>query len=69
MHNFKFPLGAIIKDKEIFDEVVVVGRLLDADENNKPMYLVNRRGNITWYTAKALEDCFDIVVLHGDSSK
>ena len=60
MHNFKFPLGALLKDKEIFDLVVVVGRVFDADENNKPLYLINRQSGIEWYTAKALEDCFDV---------
>lgn len=56
---FLFLLGQQIVDKEVYDVRLVVGRLLDADEGNKPMYLTKHQDRgLEWYTAKALEQNF-----------
>jgi hypothetical protein len=54
--NYKFVLGSIVCDKDIFDQRLIVGRLYDMDDN-KPIYLVtNNNGKLDWVDAETFEN-------------
>lgn len=57
---FKFELDQVITDKEVLDLRTVVGRFLDCDQNNIPVYVLMKQttGRIEILSAQMTEDCF-----------
>lgn len=58
-YEFKFALGAQVVDKEVLDVRLIVGRVVDVDDSNKPMYLIVGPGSqLVAMIATMLEENF-----------
>ncbi|MGZ8888006.1 MAG: hypothetical protein ACXW1D_00440 [Halobacteriota archaeon] len=57
--QFLFQLGDKIKDKEVNDVRLVVGRMMDVDAHNTEIYIIrNSSGSLDWIAAESAHNFY-----------